>query len=82
MSSKIPDPDKLPPTSDSLYYHCKRVSYVTAIIKNALDRMVTAIIKNSLDRMICHPSPDGLGWKVDDDGMLLGWHKNLLQMIF
>ena len=61
MSSKIPDPEKLPPTSDSLYYHCQRVSYVTAIIKN------------SLDRMICHPSPDGFGWKVDDDGINVTW---------
>ena len=32
MSSKIPDPEKLLPTSDSLYYHCKRISYDTAII--------------------------------------------------
>ena len=55
MSSKIPDPEKLPPTGDSLYYHCNRVSYVTAIIKNALDGI------------ICHPSPDRYGWKVDDD---------------
>ena len=43
---KNPDPVKLPPTSDSLYFHSKRVAYVTAIIKNALDRI------------ICHPLDD------------------------
>ena len=61
MSSKIPNPEKLPPIGDSLYYHCKRVSYVTAIIKNALDRMT------------CHPSPDGFEWKVDDDWINVTW---------
>ena len=23
--------------------------------------------------MICHPSPDGFGWKVDDDGINVTW---------
>ena len=45
----IPEPQRLPPTSDALPCHCKRVSYVTAIIKRSLQ----------LKPVI--PSPDGHG---------------------
>ena len=35
-SKKAREPQKLPPTRDALLCHCKRVSYVTAIVKNPL----------------------------------------------
>ena len=55
---KSPEPQKLPPTSDVLLCHCKRVSYVTAIIKKSLE--------------LCPEVPDlnGHGWNVDEDGHL------------
>ena len=34
---QIPEPQQLPPTSDELQIHCKRVSYSTAIVKRALE---------------------------------------------
>eukprot|EP00794_Sanderia_malayensis_P002872 gene2872-3322_t len=49
---QIPEPQQLPPTSDELHMHCKRVSYSTAIVKRALES----------DPMV--PSPDGYGWKI------------------
>eukprot|EP00794_Sanderia_malayensis_P008324 gene8324-9215_t len=34
---RMPEPQQLPPTRDELLQHCKRVSFVTAIIKQALE---------------------------------------------
>ena len=56
--TRIPEPQRLPPTSDALLCHCKRVSYVTAIIKRSLQ--LSPVI----------PPPDGHGWKIQDDGPL------------
>ena len=58
---KIPEPQKLPPTRDALLQHCKRVSYVTAIIKSSLENSPTI------------PDPEGYGWKLEDGKMIVDW---------
>ena len=55
---KMPEPQQLPPTKDELLHHCKRVSYVTAIIKQALELNVE------------YPSPQGHGWIITGSGDL------------
>ena len=35
--NKTPDPQKLPPTRDALLCNCKRISYVTAVVKRSLE---------------------------------------------
>jgi len=54
-SKKTPDPQTLPPTRDSLLCHCKRVSYVTAVVKR------------SLQPIVAYPGPDGNGWQLSDE---------------
>ena len=54
----MPEPQQLPPTKDELLQHCKRVSYVTAIIKQALELNVE------------YPSPQGHGWIITASGDL------------
>ncbi|MEL7340934.1 MAG: hypothetical protein AAGM67_10640, partial [Bacteroidota bacterium] len=61
-TKKVPEPQQLPPTQDELFQHCKRVSYVTAVVKRALEANINI------------PSPDGYGWRVDrDSGMEIVW---------
>ena len=55
------EPQKLPPTRDALLLHCKRVSYVTAIIKRSLE--------NNPDI----PSPDGYGWTKNGESLFIKW---------
>ena len=55
------EPQKLPPTRDALLQHCKRVSYVTAIIKRALENNPTI------------PNPDGHGWSKTGDSLSIEW---------
>ena len=50
---KIPEPQMLLATSEELLHYCKRVSYVTAIVKLALEQNPDV------------PSPHGYGWEVD-----------------
>ena len=50
---KTPDPQYLPPTRDALLCHCKRVAYVTAVVKNS---------SNASHKS---PSPDQKGWIKD-----------------
>ena len=52
--SKLPEPQQVPPTRDALLCHCKRVSYVTSIIKRSLSPCPVI------------PSPDGYGWEIKD----------------
>ena len=51
----VPPPEKLPPTRDALLCHCKRVSYVTSMVKKCLSPMTGM------------PSPDGFGWRMEDN---------------
>ncbi len=61
-ASKItPLPQKLRPTRDALLCHCKRVSYVTAMVKSALDGNFVM------------PSPNGHGWKIVDGKVCIEW---------
>eukprot|EP00794_Sanderia_malayensis_P017402 gene17402-19145_t len=61
-SAKItPPPQKLPPTRDALLCHCKRVSFVTSMVRNALDTSFFL------------PSPDGHGWKITDGVLSIQW---------
>ena len=61
-AKKVPEPQHLPPTKDELLQHCKRVSYVTAVVKRALEANIDI------------PSPDGYGWRIDRDaGMEIQW---------
>eukprot|EP00112_Aurelia_sp_Birch-Aquarium-sp1_P026953 Seg990.4 transcript_id=Seg990.4/GoldUCD/mRNA.D3Y31 product="Protein tesmin/TSO1-like CXC 4" protein_id=Seg990.4/GoldUCD/D3Y31 len=55
---RMPEPQQLPPTRDELLQHCKRVSYVTAIIEQALELNVE------------YPSPQGHGWIITSSGDL------------
>eukprot|EP00794_Sanderia_malayensis_P014515 gene14515-16021_t len=55
---KIPEPQQFPPTSDELYLHCQRVSYCTAIAKAALESNPAI------------PSPNGYGWKINNENAL------------
>ena len=59
--SKLPEPQQLPPTRDALLCHCKRVSYVTSIIKSSLSPCPVI------------PSPDGYGWEIKDGLMEIQW---------
>ena len=54
------DPQKLPPTRDALLCHCKRFSYVTAIVKNSLQPPMPEIGSD-------------YGRIVDDDGFHVQW---------
>ena len=58
---KTPEPQQLPPTSDALLCHCKRVSYVTAVAKR------------SLFAQIIYPGPDGHGWQLSDQSLNIQW---------
>ena len=58
---KCPDPQKLPPTRDALLCHCKRVSYVTAIIKKSLMQFPNI------------PSPNGFGWTESNETLSIQW---------
>ena len=55
---KFPEPQMLPPTSDELLQHCKRVSYVTCTVKLALEQNPDI------------PVPRGYGWEVNANGAL------------
>ena len=58
-SAKItPPPQKLPPTRDALLCHCKRVSFVTSMVKKSFEADFEM------------PSPNGHGWSIDDNGTL------------
>ena len=60
---KSPEPQYLPPTQDALLCHTKRVSYVTA-----------AVVKKSVSNASPFvPSPDGYGWKIKDDVLIIEW---------
>ena len=58
-NTRSAEPHKLPPTRDALLCHCKRVAYVTAVIKRSLERYPDV------------PRPyDGHGWIMDENGTL------------
>ena len=56
----VPPPGKLPPARDSLLCHCKKVSYVTAMVRRSLSP-VTGM-----------PGPDGYG-KMDEETLSIQW---------
>ncbi|XP_057314196.1 uncharacterized protein LOC130655456 [Hydractinia symbiolongicarpus] len=56
-----PEPQQLPPTRDALLNHCKRVSYITAIVRNSL------VANPNL------PSPNGHGWNVNGEKLEIIW---------
>eukprot|EP00794_Sanderia_malayensis_P021369 gene21369-23451_t len=58
---KIPEPQQLPPTSDELLQHCKRVSYVAGIVKRVFEPNPEV------------PSPHGFGWKINSDALEIEW---------
>lgn len=58
---KTPDPQYLPPTRDALLCHCKRVTYVTAVVKNSLNASHKS------------PSPDKKGWIKDGETLSIQW---------
>ena len=60
-SKKSPEPQKLPPTRDALLCHCKRVSYVTAVIKRSLRPSEEV------------PPPDGYGWTLTNEQLSPVW---------
>lgn len=60
-SKRTPEPQQLPPTSDALLCHCKRVNYVTKVIKSSLNADVDV------------PSPDGYGWHIVDGKLEIQW---------
>ena len=55
---KIPEPQKLPSTSDELLQHCKCIFFVTCTVKLALEQNLGI------------PSPQGYGWEITADGGL------------
>ena len=61
LTKKSPEPQKLPPTRDSLCCHTKRTSYVTALIKRSLENVPDV------------PSPNGYGWKVVEGDLAIDW---------
>ena len=61
LAKRTPEPQQLPPTRDALLCHCKRVSYVTAIVKSSLVATLTI------------PNPDGYGWKVCEGKIEVEW---------
>ena len=58
---KTPEPQQLPPTQAALLYHLKRVNYATAVIKRALLQHPNV------------PGPNGYGWQVEEDVLLIQW---------
>jgi len=59
---KTPEPQKLPPTRDVLLCHCKRVSYVTAIVKRSLEQF--------------HALPslcEDYGWVLNNNELQVQW---------
>ncbi|XP_047132181.1 uncharacterized protein LOC124811086 [Hydra vulgaris] len=58
---EAPEPQKLPPTRDSLMCHCKRVSYVTAVVKRSLEANPDI------------PKPNGHGWKEIGNQLEVEW---------
>eukprot|EP00794_Sanderia_malayensis_P014792 gene14792-16327_t len=58
---KIPEPQQLPPTSDELLQHCKRVLYVAGIVKRAFEPNPEV------------PSLHGFGWKINSDALEIEW---------
>lgn len=59
-SSALPELS-MPPTSDALYQHCKRVNYQAAIMRH------------SLKGKMCAPSPVGNGWHLEDGELTVMW---------
>ena len=55
---KIPEPQKLPSTSDELLQHCKCIFFVTCTVKLALEENPGI------------PWPQGYGWEITADGGL------------
>ncbi len=53
QKGKLPEPHQIPPTEDELVQHCKRVAFVSLIIKQALEPSPDI------------PSPDGHGWRIN-----------------
>ena len=60
-NSRATEPQKLPPTRDALLCHCKRVAYVTSVIKRSLENNPTI------------PSPDGYGWHLEEGRLEIQW---------
>ena len=61
-SAKATEPEKLPPTRDALLYHCKRVNYVTAVVKRSLENNPVV------------PEPhEGYGWSLEDGKLEIKW---------
>ena len=58
---KTPEPQKLPPTRDALLCHCKRVSYVTALVKRSLENSPQV------------PSPVNHGWIMENNMLTIDW---------
>ena len=52
---------KITPTRDALLCHCKRVSFVTTMVKKSLDADFEM------------PSPDGFGWSVVEGKLSIVW---------
>ena len=61
-SKKTPHQQNLPPTRDVLLCHCKRVSYVTAIIKRSVEQ------DHNLPNLC-----EEYGWIIDEKGMEIQW---------
>lgn len=56
------EPQKLPPTRDALLCHCKRVSYVTAVVKKSLNNHPNI------------PNPyEGYGWVLREGKLEIQW---------
>ena len=64
-SKKILEPQQLPPTSNALLCHMKRVNYVTAVVKASIFNCNPII-----------PCPDGYGWIIKDDVLNIVWMLN------
>ena len=61
-NAKVTEPQKLPPTRAALLCHCKRVSYVTLVIKKSLENHPEV------------PSPhDVYGWTIEDGKLEIQW---------
>ena len=60
-STRTPEPQQLPPTSDALLCHCNRVNYVTKVTKSSLNSGVNV------------PNPDGYVWCMVGGKLEIQW---------
>jgi len=61
MNSRATEPHKLSPIRNALLCHCKRVAYVTCVVKWSLENNPTI------------PNPDGYEWHLKEERLEIQW---------